>query len=352
VSYSPPGELHNRTGLFSREKIMDKIRWGVLSTSRHAANTWIPALKQSKQGQVRAVASRDETRARQYADANGIPNIHGSYEALLADPEIDAVYIPLPNGLHKPWAIRAAEAGKHTLCEKPLGLNAAQAEEMVAAFRKARLKFAEAFQWRHHPQGQTVRQMVREGAIGELRLIDGGFSFMLTRPDDVRWNPAQGGGSLYDVGCYPIALARYITGHEPLAVTAQAHWGDSGVDDLMVATMEFPGGVLAHINCGFTLPLRRYYEVVGTAGSLYVNQAYNPQGDAPGEVRRYGEDCALVETIRLEALNSYTLMIDDFNAAILEDRDPLFPAEDAILNMRVIDAIFRAAREGVRVGLQ
>jgi xylose dehydrogenase (NAD/NADP) len=330
---------------------MDMIRWGVLSTSRHAAVTWIPALKHSKRGQVVAVASRDEIRAKPYADANGIPKIYGSYAALLADPEIDAVYIPLPNSLHKEWAIRAAEAGKHTLCEKPLSLNAAEAEEMVAAFRKARLKFAEAFQWRHHPQGQTVREMVREGAIGELRLIEGGFSFMLTRPDDIRWNPAQGGGSLYDVGCYPISLARYITGREPLAVTAQAHWGISGIDDRVVATMEFPGGVLAHINCGFTLPLRRYYEVVGSTGSLYVNRAYNPKEDALGEVRRYGEDRALVETIRLEALNSYTLIIDDFNAAILEDRDPLFPAEDAILNMRVIDAIFKAAREGGRVAL-
>jgi predicted dehydrogenase len=259
------------------------------------------------------------------------------------------VYIPLPNSLHKEWAIHAAEAGKHVLCEKPLGLNAAEAEEMVAAFRKAGRKLAEAFQWRHHPQGQIVRDIVRGGALGDLRLIDAGFSFMLTRLDDVRWKPELGGGSLYDVGCYPIALARYVTGQEPLAVTAQAHWGDSGVDDRLVATLEFPGGVLAHINCGFTLPLRRYYEVVGTEGSVAVNRAYNPKEDHPGEVWRYDEDRELVDTIELGRLNSYTLMIDDFNAAILENRDPLFPGEDAILNMRVIDAIFRAAREGARV---
>jgi predicted dehydrogenase len=328
---------------------MDTVHWGILSTSRHAAITWIPALKKSKHGQIAAVASRDETRGRQYAAEHGIPQVYGSYEALLADPKIDAVYIPLPNSLHKTWAIRAAEAGKHVLCEKPLGLNAAEAEEMVAAFRKAGRKLAEAFQWRHHPQGQIVREMAREGVIGDLRLIDAGFSFMLTREDDVRWKPELGGGSLYDVGCYPVALARYVTGQEPLAVTAQAHWGDSGVDDRMVATLEFPGGVLAHINCGFSLPLRRYYEVVGTDGSLAVNRAYNPKEDHPGEVWRYDEDRELVDTIELGRLNSYTLMIDDFNAAILENRDPLFPGEDAILNMRVIDAIFRAAREGVRV---
>lgn len=328
---------------------MDTIHWGILSTSRHAAITWIPALKNSKHGQITAIASRDETRGQQYAAEHGIPQVYGSYEALLADPQIDAVYIPLPNSLHKTWAIRAAEAGKHVLCEKPLGLNADEAEEMVAACRKAGRKLAEAFQWRHHPQGQTVREMVRGGAIGDLRLIDAGFSFMLTRMDDVRWKPELGGGSLYDVGCYPVALARYVTRQEPLAVTAQAHWGDSGVDDRLVATLEFPGGVLAHINSGFTLPLRRYYEVVGTEGSLAVNRAYNPKEDHPGEVWRYDEDRELVDTVELGRFNSYTLMIDDFNAAILENRDPLFPGEDAILNMRVIDAIFRAAREGVWV---
>lgn len=330
---------------------MSTIRWGVLSTSRHAAETWIPALKHTKHGQLLAVASRDESRARQYANAHGIPTVYGSYEALLADPQIDAVYIPLPNDLHRKWAVRAAEAGKHTLCEKPLGLNAAEAEEMVAAFRKAGLRLAEAFQWRHHPQGHTVRQMVRAGAVGELRMIDAGFSFMLTRPDDVRWNVAQGGGALYDVGCYPISLARYMTGQEPLAVTAQAHWADTGIDDRLVATLEFPGGVLAHINCGFTLPLRRYYEIVGTTGSLYVNQAYNPKETSLSEVKHYGEDRALLETIPLGQLNSYTAMIDDFNTAILENRPPLFPGEDAILNMRVIDAIYQAARTGERVAL-
>jgi xylose dehydrogenase (NAD/NADP) len=332
-----------------REKIMSLIRWGVLSTSQHAANTWIPALKNAARGELAAVASRDEARGQPYARQHGIPKVYGSYEALLADPDIDAVYIPLPNSLHKTWAIHAAAAGKHVLCEKPLGLNAAEAEMMVAAARKAGVKFAEAFQWRHHPQGQKVREIVRAGGIGDLRLIDAGFSFMLTNPDDVRWKPDLGGGSLYDVGCYPISLARYITGQEPKTVTAQIHWGESGVDDRLVATLEFSGGVLAHINCGFTLPLRRYYEVVGTQGSLAVNRAYNPKEDAPGEVRRYGEDRELIETITLGTLNSYTLMIEDFNAAIQNNRDPLFPAEDAISNMRVIDAIYKASREGGRM---
>jgi xylose dehydrogenase (NAD/NADP) len=328
--------------------IMRTIHWGVLSTSRHAANTWIPALKKSQHGVLSAVASRDMKRAQQYAGEHGFEKAYDSYEALLADPTIDAVYIPLPNSLHREWVLRAAEAGKHILCEKPLGLNAAEAQEMVDAANAAGVNLAEAFQWRHHPQAQKVRELVRSGSLGDLRLIDAGFSFMLTRPNDIRWNPEVGGGSLYDVGCYPVALARYIAEREPLTVTAQAHWGPSGVDDRLVATLEFSGGMLAHINCGFTLPLRRYYEVVGTLGSLAVNHAYNPLETAPSEVRRYGEDRELVETIQLKKLNSYTLMIDDFNAAVAEPRAPLFPGEDAIGNMRVIDAIYHAARHGGR----
>lgn len=328
------------------------VHWGILSTARHAANTWLPALKNTPRGQIAAVASRDIEKGQQFAAQHAIPQVYGSYEALLAAPDIDAVYIPLPNHLHRAWTIKAAQAGKHVMCEKPLGLNAAEAQEMVAACRQHGVKLAEAFQWRHHPQGQVVRDLVRSGAVGDLRLIDAGFSFMLTRPDDVRWKPDMGGGSLYDVGCYPISLARYIIGQEPLTITAQAHWSDSGVDDRFVATLEFSGGVLAHINGGFTLPLRRYFEIVGTTGSLYVNPAYNPKaGDAPGEIRRCGEDRAVVETIPLPATSSYELMIEDFNAAILEGRDPLFPGEDAILNMRVIDAIYQAAREGVRVAV-
>ena len=233
---------------------MDKVRWGILSTARHGAISWIPALKQTKRGELVAVASRHEDRAREFAAEHGIPKAYGSYEAMLADPEIDAIYIPLPNHLHKEWTIRAAEAGKHVMCEKPLGLDAAEAEVMVAAARQAGIIFAETFQWRHHPQGQTARDLVRAGRIGTLRLIEAGFSFMLNRPDDVRWNPDMGGGALYDVGCYPISLARYITGQEPAAVTAQAHWGKSGVDDSVVATLEFPGDVLAVINCGFHPP--------------------------------------------------------------------------------------------------
>lgn len=331
---------------------MTTIRWGVIGTARHAANTWIPGLKGTASGTLAAVASRSIESARKFAAEQGIPAAYGSYNAMLAAPDIDAVYIPLPNSMHKEWAIRAAQAGKHVMCEKPLGLNAAEAEEMVAAFAAAGRKLVEAFQWRHHPQAKKVRELVQAGVIGDLRMIDAGFSFPLMRDGDVRWNAELGGGALYDVGCYPIAFARFITGQEPISVTAHAEWADTGVDKLTVATMRFPGGVLAHINCGFVLPLRRYYTVVGQDAALTVNRAYNPLGDKPGQVVRLGPDRETVETYDVGKHNSYTLLIEEFNRAIIEDRDPLYPAEDAVKNMRVIDAIYRAAREGgtVEVG--
>jgi len=322
------------------------VRWGILGTSRHAAVSLMPAFRAAHNAEVIAVGSRSAESAARYAGEHGIPTGHGSYEELLADPSVDAVYIPLPNSLHREWAIRAADAGKHVLCEKPIGLDAAEAEDMVRTFRDAGLKLAEAFQWRHHPQGQLVRDKVVQGEIGDLRLIDAGFSFMLDDSPNIRAQQETGGGSLYDVGCYPVALARYVTRQEPLRVTAQAHWNEAGIDDVLVATLEFPGGVLAHINCGFTLPLRRYYEVVGTEGSLAVTRAYNPKNDYPGEVKHYGPDWELLDTIELGYVNSYTRMVEDFSEALLEHRDPLFPAEDAIGNMRVIDAIYQAARSG------
>jgi len=327
----------------------DFVRWGVLGTSQHAENTVIPALMGAPSGRVMIVASRDASRAHEYAARLGIPRSAGSYEALLRDPDVDAVYIPLPNSFHKEWAIRAARAGKHVLCEKPLALNAADAQEMVMACREAGVKLAEAFQWRHHPQAQRTREMLRSGVIGDLRLIEAGFTFPLNEGQNVRWQPALGGGVVYDVGCYPIALARFMTGQEPLSVTAQATWSASGVDDLVVATLAFPDGVLAHINCGFTLPLRRYYELAGTAGSLAVNRAYNPKDDFPGQVIRRGNDREVIETITTEQANSYVLMAEDFNCAVLEHHDVPFPPEDAVLNMRVIDAVYQAARTGKRV---
>lgn len=325
---------------------MTTVRWGVLSTARIAANAVIPGIKGAPNAELGAVASRDAARGEAYARQHGFPRSYGSYEALLADPEIDAIFIPLPNHLHKEWAIRAAEAGKHVLCEKPIALDAAEAEEMSAAFEGTNLILAETFQWRHHPQGQLARQLLQDGLIGDLRLIRGTFTFKLEDPADIRLKPEMGGGALYDVGTYPVALARYMTGAEPLRVTAQAHWHESGVDDLLVGTLEFPGGVLADIDCGFSVPVRRDYELVGTDGSLYVNRAYNPRDDYAGAVMHFGPDRELVKTYTTDRLDCYVLMVRDFCDAVLNGTPPLFPASDAIKQARVLDALYAAAREG------
>lgn len=331
---------------------MSTVRWGILSTARHGEKIMLPAFRQARDTELAAVASRDGTRAQTFAQQHRIPTSYSSYEALLDDPDIDAIYIPLPNNLHKEWAIKAAQAGKHVLCEKPIGLDAAEAEEMVAAFKQADRILSETFQWRHHPQASAVKELIEDGTIGEVRLVDAGFSFLIARQDDIRLNPDLGGGSLYDVGCYPVSLARYMLEAEPLAVTAQAHWTERGVDDRMVATLEFPKGVLAQINCGFSLPLRRYYEVVGDAGSLAVNRAYNPVGDRASEIVHYGDDRMMIETIRLDAANSYALMIEDFNRAVKGEAAPRFPADDAVKNMRVIDALYQSARKGGTVPVE
>ncbi len=330
---------------------MDVVRWGILSTSRHAAKTWIPALAAAPSAELVAVASRDEARARAFAEKHNVPAAYGSYEALLAAEDVDAVYIPLPNHLHKPWTLRAAQAGKHVLCEKPLALNAAEAEEMVAACRAAGVKLMEAFQWRHHPQAHAVRAMVREGRVGALRMIAAGFSFTLTRPDDVRWRAEWGGGALYDVGCYTVSVARFVVGAEPLRVTAQARWRN-GVDVSLVGTLRFPNDVLAHIDCSFEMPLRRFYDVVGADGSLRVERAYNPTDAFRAQILHLGADREPLEAIDVGAANSYTRMIEDFSRAVIEGGEPPYSGEDAVRNMRVIDALYRAAREGgtVEVG--
>lgn len=329
----------------------NKVRWGVLSTAQHGLHTVIPAIQQSASGEVVAIASRNEDYGRKVAAASHIPVSYGSYEALLADPSIDVIYNPLPNSLHKEWTIRALQAGKHVLSEKPFGLNAAEAVEMVAVARSTGRKLAETFQWRHHPQAKQARELIRSGAIGDLLLLEAGFSFPLDRPNDVRWDPALGGGSLYDVGCYPISLTRYLTGQEPLAVTGQIHWNQSGVDDLVVATLEFPGGVLATINCSFILPLRRYGEAIGTTGSLLMERVYNQKPDHESTIVRRKDDHEVIETISAGWDNCYVLMAEDFNRAVLDDTEPVFPPEDAIGNMRVIDAIFESARTGKTVRL-
>ena len=304
----------------------------------------IPAIQQSYNGLVMAVASRDLETAQAFAADLDIPNAYGSYEELLADPNIDAIYNPLPNHLHAEWSIKAAEAGKPTLCEKPLALNAAQAQNMVNSFKERGLTFAEAFMYRYHPRTRRVKELVDEGALGDLRLIRAAFTFQIGGDDDVRLFPADmGGGSLMDVGCYCVNLMRLLAGQEPERVTASAVYGTkSGVDEVLVGTLSFPSGVLGVLDCGFRSLERHTYEVRGSAGHLIVDDAFGTPPDRPTDIRFWQGDA--YQEISFAPTNHYTVMVEDFADAILEGRPPLFDPQDAVDNMRVIDRMLADAR--------
>ncbi len=259
-----------------------RLRWGILGCARITRRGLAPGIRASTTGVLHALASRDAAVAREWAAEFGRPRAHGSYEELLADPEVDAVYIPLPNELHRPWVTAAADAGKHVLCEKPLALDAREARAMVQHCRARGVLLMEAFMWRHQPRSLELRRLIRGGAIGELRLIRSSFSFPIAG-GDWRLDPARGGGSLWDVGCYGVSAARFFAGAEPLQVRAIAHSGPSGVDRSFTALLEFPLGVLAAVDCSFEQPYRCSCELVGNRGVVEVPDAYlPPSGGADG----------------------------------------------------------------------
>lgn len=321
----------------------DTVRWGVISTANIGRAAVNPAIQASGNGELVAVASRTEAAARAFADEWGIAEHYGSYEALLGADGIDAVYIPLPNNMHKEWTIRAAEAGKHVLCEKPLALNAAECEEMEAAAAEHGVKLMEAFMYRFHPRSRRVLEMVREGAIGELKTIRSAFTFRLTRPDNIRWMPELGGGSLMDVGCYCVNASRTIVGEEPAVVQATASRADTGVDDHLVGILRFPGGVVAHFDCALTMERCEFYEVAGTEAHLRVPAAFLPgTADAVIEEHR-GRGDAVVH--RITGADEYQLMVEHFADCVLNDEQPCYPAAEAVRNMRVIEALYESAAE-------
>ncbi|MCC7448182.1 MAG: Gfo/Idh/MocA family oxidoreductase [Anaerolineae bacterium] len=325
----------------------DKIRWGIISTARIARNAVIPAIQHSRNGIVAAVGSRDLAKARAYADDLHIEKAYGSYEELLADPNIDAIYNPLPNDGHLPWSIAAAKAGKPTLVEKPVALNAQQAQAMVDAFRSANVLLAEAFMYRYHPQHQKVRDLLAAGVTGPISLIDACFTFAL-RPDDVnnvRLKPELGGGGLMDVGCYCVNLCRFITGEEPDVVTGQAVIGKtSGVDEAFVGTLHFPGGTMAHFDCGVRTTFRNTYTLKGPQGAITVDKAFRPADGGPAIIRvdRANQDTEIIE---IPPCDQYQLMVEDFGDAVMRGRKVTYDPADSVKNMRVLDALAQAARE-------
>ena len=327
-----------------------KLRWGVIGAAGINQSV-IPAIQASSTGSVVAIASRDLAKAQSAAERFNIPTAYGSYEELLLDRSIDAVYIPLPNHLHKEWTIRAAEAGKHVLCEKPLALNAEEAQEMVDACAKANVKLAEAFMYRHNPRWDKIQAIIASGEIGEIRALHGAFTFNNAQDKkNVRYKAEWGGGSVYDVGCYPLSLARLIMGSAPTAVTAHAFFSEEhdSVDMMCSGLIEFNEQISMTFNCGMWADFRQTFEITGTDGKIEIQQAYLPgPEDVDFIVTAKGER----REEKLEYHNQYTLQADNFARSIFGEQELLFDSQDAVLNMRVIDAVLKSAKEKARVVL-
>jgi xylose dehydrogenase (NAD/NADP) len=317
------------------------LRWGILST----ANITDKLLGSGHDQEFVAVGSRDAPRAEAYAREKGLARAHGSYEALLADPEVDAIYNPLPNSLHVEWSIRALQAGKHVLCEKPMSRHP---DDVARAFdvaeREGRV-LAEAFMWRHHPQLARTVDLLAAGDIGELRVIRAAFAHFAADPDDIRLQASLDGGGLMDVGCYCVSGCRALAGAEPERVYAEViPGGHGGVDIALTATLRFPGEVLAHFDCGISYNGGDHLEAVGTEGSLFLDDPWH--GRAPVIELRRGD---AVERIEADRVNSYALELADFEAAVRGDRPGSGPAThserraDAVAQARAIDALYSSA---------
>jgi predicted dehydrogenase len=317
------------------------MRWGILGAAR-INRSIIPALRAAEGHTLEAIASREAARAEAYAAEWGIPRSFGGYEALLADPDLDAVYIPLPNHLHAEWTVRAADAGKHVLCEKPLALSLAEVDRIAAAAAAAHVHVAEAFMYRHHPQTNAVRDLVAGGAIGALRLVRGCFSFTLDRPGDVRFDAAKGGGALWDVGCYPVSYARTIIGAEPEAAQATAVMGPTHVDMSVAAILRFPGNVVALADASFVAPFRTEIEVVGSTGTIRVSRPFKPGPRETVLVVR-GDD--VLEHV-VEASPLYVSQFEDFGRAARGSEPPVVSLADSRANTAALVAVLEAARTG------
>jgi len=328
---------------------MPKIRWGVLGTALIGVQKVIPAMQRGKDSQVTAIASRDLRKAQKAARALGIPKSYGSYDELLADPEIDAVYNPLPNHLHVPWSIRAAEAGKHVLCEKPVGLNVDEAKKLREARDRTGVKIGEAFMVRAHPQWLKALDLVRGGRIGDLRSIVGFFSYSNSDPANIRNVLEYGGGGLMDIGCYPIFTSRLVFGTEPRRVLGLVERDPKmKIDRLTSAILDYPAGHCI-FTCGTQMAAYQRMQILGTRARIEIEIPFNAP---PRRLCRVflddGRDVAgsRIKTHKTPKCDQYTAQGDLFSRAIRSNGEVPVPLESSIRNMAVIDAIFRSAESG------
>ncbi len=318
------------------------LRWGILSTANIGRKVVTPAIQGSRSSVVVAVASRDGAQARHYAEDLGIPRHYGSYEALLEDPEVDAIYNPLPNSLHLPWTLKALAAGKHVLCEKPLGLSADECREMVRAAEEAERVLMEAFMYRFHNRTQKLLKLTQDGTLGTLRLIRARFAFTVSDPGNIRLDSDLGGGALMDVGCYCVNVSRSIAGAEPITVQARATWVQ-GVDETLSATLNFKNGLVAQIDCALNQPRFEKLEVFGTEGYCEVDAAFLP-GVGETTLKLTLRDSE-AKHLSFPGHNQYQTMVEHFSGCVLQKRPVRYSALEAMDNIAVIEAVYRSARD-------
>ena len=317
------------------------LNWGLLSTAR-INNALIPPLRASKRSQLLAVGSRSQASADAYAKDKKIPRAYASYEALLADPEIDVIYNPLPNHLHAEWTIKAVEAGKHVLCEKPLALNVDEVDAIQSAARRQGRIVQEAFMYRHHKQTLEVQELVKNGSVGTLKLVRGSFSFVLSGDGDIRLNPSMGGGSIWDIGCYPISYARTVVGEDPLEVFGWQVTGPTGIDETFVGQMRFSNNVMAQFDCSFAIPFHSFMEIIGSEATLNVPSPFKPTPNPKIYLTRNGK----TEGFRIRGQELYLGEVENMADAILLGKEPRISLEDSRANVQAITSLLESARTG------
>jgi len=316
-----------------------KLNWGLLSTAK-INESLIPPLHSSKRNHLQAVASRSKEVADSYASKWKIPRAYGSYEELLADPEIDVLYNSLPNHLHAEWTVRAVEAGKHVLCEKPLALTVKDVDAIAATARHHGRVVAEAFMYRHHPQTLRVVEIVSGGSLGTLKLLRGSFTYMMKGEGNIRSDPTMGGGSIWDVGCYPISYMRTALGTEPLEGFGWQLTGPTGIDDTFVGQLRFPGEVYGQFDSSFVMPFHVYMEFVGSEGTLIVPKPYKPGLNEKIFLVRDGK----TETIKIKGQELYLGEVEDMADAILLSSQPRISLDDSRANVATILSLLESAR--------
>jgi D-xylose 1-dehydrogenase (NADP+, D-xylono-1,5-lactone-forming) len=317
------------------------LRWGFLSTA-DINKALLDPLRISRRNQLLAVASRSQEKADVYAREKKIKRAYGSYEGLLADPDIDVIYNGLPNHMHAEWTIKAVQAGKHVLCEKPLALSLAEVDAIIDAAKKYNRVVAEAFMYRSHPQTLKARELAVSGKLGKIRMVRGSFTYPGTDPENYRWKPGMGGGGLWDVGCYPLSYTRAVLGTEPLAVFGFQVTGPTGVDEFFAAQMQFPDNVYAQFDCSVKIPFHVFMEIVGEEATLIIPKPFHP--GVKGSL--YLTHDSKVETIAIKGADVYSCEVEDMADAVLLGKPPRVSLADSRANTAAILALFESAKTG------